>query len=347
MGKISVVSVAVGSISACFFLIQSAPSAWGGSRSGLLPVSTPTADSLSSASSILATTSSFLSSDSSEWKFPGGFEDAQTVEAVAAIPDLETLPLKIGEWHHPLSEAEVPASTLYHYQMDDQEVATVYLKDLPVISFVEHPDLDPPLLRASRLVSQLNLLSQTAQDFEVSLEVKDMTQDPTEPQGQYVILLDGQLLPIDDGVLLTGEKNASTVALMATNRLRRLLLQSPPIKTPPPLPQPVQPDSPEPIMVGLAPEPDPTLVDQGYASWYGHGPHAHELIAAHRELPFGTEVRVTNLENGKIAVVTIEDRGPFLKGRVIDLSRAAAQAIDMIHAGVVKVQIEVVTPQGL
>ena len=65
------------------------------------------------------------------------------------------------------------------------------------------------------------------------------------------------------------------------------------------------------------------------------------LTAAHKSLPFGTLVRVTNLENNKQIVVKINDRGPFVAGRVIDLSKKAAEEIDMIRQGVVEVKLEV------
>ena len=64
------------------------------------------------------------------------------------------------------------------------------------------------------------------------------------------------------------------------------------------------------------------------------------LTAAHRTLPFGTRVRVTNLDNGRSVTVRVNDRGPFVKGRIIDLSVAAAKRIDMIRAGVVRVRVE-------
>lgn len=65
------------------------------------------------------------------------------------------------------------------------------------------------------------------------------------------------------------------------------------------------------------------------------------MTAAHKTLPFGTKVRVTNRSNGKSVVVTINDRGPYVAGRVIDLSRAAAQSISMTGAGVASVSITV------
>lgn len=67
--------------------------------------------------------------------------------------------------------------------------------------------------------------------------------------------------------------------------------------------------------------------------------HSSALTAAHKTLPFGTKVKVTNLKNGKSVKVRINDRGPFISGRIIDLTKAAAKKIDMINDGVVKVKI--------
>lgn len=91
----------------------------------------------------------------------------------------------------------------------------------------------------------------------------------------------------------------------------------------------------------------------GTASWYGgkfqgrktaNGEKfdTNKFTAAHRTLPFHTEVKVTNLENGKTTIVRINDRGPFVRGRIIDLSRAAAKELDMIHSGTAKVRIEII-----
>ncbi|MCL2792779.1 MAG: septal ring lytic transglycosylase RlpA family protein [Spirochaetaceae bacterium] len=91
----------------------------------------------------------------------------------------------------------------------------------------------------------------------------------------------------------------------------------------------------------------------GYASWYGgkfHGRRTangeiynmHQLTAAHKTLPFDTIVKVKNLENGKTTVVRINDRGPFIEGRIIDLSYAAAKEIGMVEAGIVKVALEII-----
>jgi rare lipoprotein A len=87
----------------------------------------------------------------------------------------------------------------------------------------------------------------------------------------------------------------------------------------------------------------------GMASYYWQGQmtasgarfNPSALTAAHRSLPFGTRVRVTNRSNGRSVVVTINDRGPFIGGRIIDLSRAAAQAISMTGQGVAAVSLEI------
>ena len=68
----------------------------------------------------------------------------------------------------------------------------------------------------------------------------------------------------------------------------------------------------------------------------------HSMTAAHRSLPFGTIVRVTNMKNRRRVSVRINDRGPFVRGRIIDLSKAAAKKLRMIDAGVVRCTVEVV-----
>lgn len=67
--------------------------------------------------------------------------------------------------------------------------------------------------------------------------------------------------------------------------------------------------------------------------------HSSAMTAAHKKLPFGTKVRVTNLANGKTVKVRVNDRGPFVAGRIIDLTSKAAKKLDMLAAGVTKVKI--------
>jgi rare lipoprotein A len=100
------------------------------------------------------------------------------------------------------------------------------------------------------------------------------------------------------------------------------------------------------------PKKEPANVQTGLASWYGPNFHGkttssrevynmYDMTAAHRTLPFGTYVMVMNMDNGKSIVVKINDRGPFVEGRIIDLSYAAAQVLDAIGPGVIPVKIEV------
>jgi peptidoglycan lytic transglycosylase len=97
-------------------------------------------------------------------------------------------------------------------------------------------------------------------------------------------------------------------------------------------------------------------VEQGEASWYGPGFHGkktasgeiydqNELTAAHRKLPLGSEATVTNLETGKKVEVEINDRGPYVEGRKIDLSKEAAKKLDMLDDGTAPVRIEATEEQ--
>lgn len=99
------------------------------------------------------------------------------------------------------------------------------------------------------------------------------------------------------------------------------------------------------------------FIQYGKASWYGKDFHGRKtangerydmygMTAAHKNLPFGTILRVTNLTNGKAVVVRVNDRGPFVKGRVIDLTHSAASKLGMLGPGVVRVKIEAIGRSG-
>jgi len=99
------------------------------------------------------------------------------------------------------------------------------------------------------------------------------------------------------------------------------------------------------------PDTVPEWIQQGRVSWYGPGFHGrrtangevfdtHGLTMAHRSLPMGTSVRVTNLENGRTVVLRVNDRGPYVRGRVADLSHAAAERLGFVDDGVVPARIE-------
>jgi rare lipoprotein A len=116
--------------------------------------------------------------------------------------------------------------------------------------------------------------------------------------------------------------------------------------------------------IGVAPAPSPVEAGaraphltafEGLASWYGPGFAGRRTAsgevfdpaqptAAHRTLPFGTRLLVTNVANGRSVEVRVTDRGPFKPDRVIDLSRGAAEAIDMLRSGVVRVRVEPIEP---
>ncbi len=121
-----------------------------------------------------------------------------------------------------------------------------------------------------------------------------------------------------------------------------------------PLPAPAPGQAPSPPSGAPPPTVPGEYVEDGVASWYGFPFNGHrtsngeiydmhQFTAAHRTLPFGSIVRVTNLRNGLQTEVRINDRGPFVANRVIDLSLSAAQAIEMVGPGTAPVRLEVIS----
>jgi rare lipoprotein A len=114
-----------------------------------------------------------------------------------------------------------------------------------------------------------------------------------------------------------------------------------------------------PEVIPVPPNAKPLYVETGKASWYGAPYHnrrasngevynMHAMTAAHRTLPLGSIVRVTNMNTGHSAIVRITDRGPFINGRILDLSLAAAKAVDVWLPGVAMVRMEVLqTPASM
>ncbi|WP_462381485.1 septal ring lytic transglycosylase RlpA family protein [Pseudomonas sp. Marseille-QA0892] len=114
------------------------------------------------------------------------------------------------------------------------------------------------------------------------------------------------------------------------------------------------------LLSGCVGQPSGTVDPHGYtavgqASWYGRNHHGkrtasgerfnqNSLTAAHRTLPFGTELRVTNLSNDRSVIVRINDRGPYGRGRIIDVSRKAAEALGMVSTGTARVRLESLAP---
>jgi rare lipoprotein A len=95
---------------------------------------------------------------------------------------------------------------------------------------------------------------------------------------------------------------------------------------------------------------EPKVASSGFASFYREGTqtasgerfNANEFTAAHRTLPFGTRLRVTNVATGRSVTVRVNDRGPFVPGRVVDVSYSAAETLGMVGGGIAKVKLDVV-----
>lgn len=200
-------------------------------------------------------------------------------------------------------------------------------------------DSSDPVWKASELAAQINQLHREGVD-PTAIAVEWQEND------QYLITVSDQtLLEFGGDVILPDTtQDIAEDALQATNRLRRLLGGAEALTAIDGLP--------EPRRVAASPV---AFRSSGMASWYGPGFHGNRsasgeifdqnaLTAAHRTLPFGTHVRVTNVQSGESVVVRINDRGPYSHGRVIDLSAGAARAIGLVRLGVAPVQLDVIEP---
>lgn len=207
-----------------------------------------------------------------------------------------------------------------------------------------------PVWRATTVAAKLNQLSQEQVDAgKITVKWQAGSNSQAQQSSEsYLIAADGkQLVEINPGARLPDQaNNLSEEALQVTNRLRRLIGNAPPLRE-----------------VSGKPKPAPKQTQQiasntgrsrrsGMASWYGPGFHGNRtangeiynqnaLTAAHRSLPFGTKVRVTHVKTGNSVVVRINDRGPFVGGRVIDLSAAAARTVGVMQSGVAPVRLEI------
>jgi rare lipoprotein A len=220
---------------------------------------------------------------------------------------------------------------------------------------------DDPVQRASLLAARINQLVQERADAsQITVSWKEGVNSPSKgqskdnysqkPTERYTIKIgDRELVEINrDTILASTTKNLANDALQATNRLRRLIGKASPINEISNLPQSKKSFSlPQQVAIGGV-----KLNFRGIASWYGYdgsgsrtasgerfNPEA--MTAAHRTLPMGTRVRVTNTRNGRSVVVRINDRGPYIGGRIIDLSAKAARLLGMAGSGLAPVHIEV------
>lgn len=187
---------------------------------------------------------------------------------------------------------------------------------------------------------------------------------------RYAIKVNGsELVEINsDTILPDATKNLRQDALQATNRLRRLVGKASPLKTIAGLPPELTKPKKQAVKIKKTASGKHHTKAwrrkrrrvaarggrrfRGIASFYGayfagrktasgERFNPSKMTAAHKTLPFGTRVRVTNMRNGRSVVVRINDRGPFIRGRVIDLSRGAAGVIGMIGRGIAPVRVEV------
>jgi rare lipoprotein A len=205
------------------------------------------------------------------------------------------------------------------------------------------PSPTDPLWKATEVAAKLNQLVQEGVDAKaITVRLSN------GGKGQYIIQANDKILAILDRntVLPDTTKSLEQDALQATNRLRRVLGNAAPLSSVSGIPGRGNGD----ISLGSV-----KFSVKGMASWYGPGfqgnmvasgerfnPNA--LTAAHRTLPFGTQVRVVNLDNGVSVVVRINDRGPFHGNRIIDVSTAAARVLGLVQSGVAPVRLEVLAP---
>ncbi|MBD2020257.1 septal ring lytic transglycosylase RlpA family protein [Leptolyngbya sp. FACHB-36] len=294
--------------------------------------------------------------------------------------------VKIGEQASPTATKpdDAPIAKVQTHELSGRKAATLYVRNIPVLTFVgsgktaqesvklgsqtssttisvtavkslagaetaaaelleasetEQPssDQDDPIWRASAISAKLNQLNRDGIDAkQITVKWED---------NQYRIKVsDAVLAKLDANTQLPDTtRNLETDALQATNRLRRLLGDAAPLSGVAGKPR---------QQISLGP-----ININGWASWYGPGFHGnpsasgerfnqHAMTAAHRTLPFGTRVLVTNLNNGMSVVVRINDRGPFHGNRIIDLSAAAARILGVLQTGVAPVRLDIVNPQA-
>jgi rare lipoprotein A len=296
-----------------------------------------------------------------------------------AAPQSEAM--KVGEYQAN-ERAEESVAVMQSYEAGGRQMATLYVRNIPVLSFLggeasevpaSNPEVklpgagsevlvsqrrqtievkpsatpaeDPnsPAVRATALAAQVNQLHRNGVDASSIRAVWD------EPKQRYLVKVgEDTLTAIDPATILadtTGD--AKQDALQAANRLRRLLGNAEPLTEVEGEPRPS-------TQVSLGPV---QLTVSGYASWYGPGFNGNlsasgevfnenAMTAAHPSLPFGTQVRVTNMDNGLSVVVRINDRGPYVGDRLIDLSSGAAEVIGLTSSGVAPVKLDVLGAAG-
>lgn len=321
-----------------------------------------------------------------QFKQPSGqqVEKSVTLTPVSSPPKVQPPEvLKVGEYQALVTtEAEQAVIAKIHpYEFQGHRAATLYVRSIPILTFLgtrsaagdakigevigtrsgqesnawtqqtkaslsredaNKPD-DDPVRRASVVAAKLNQLSRDSVDADaitVSWKAKCKCYS-IQAKSEELVEIDAKT------VLADTIRNRATDALQATNRLRRLIGNAPPLQAIAGIPVEQRRQT---LLSTVS-----TVLYQirGIASWYGYDSgtasgepfRQNALTAAHRSLPFGTKVRVVNLNNGRSVVVRINDRGPFIRGRVIDLSTGAARVLGMMTTGIAPVRIEVLGAQ--
>jgi rare lipoprotein A len=300
-----------------------------------------------------------------------------TSQPVAPESDLASASaVKLGERQPSAEKAtQDPAiATIRVHQQGERQAATIYVRSIPVVTMLgaelnaakntgvkvatvdsdlgkvsnlsakaSQKEVSDPIWRATTIAGKINQLSQAGLKAQHIKVVWD------EKRKSYMVRANNQhLIEVSEGstVLPKSTKDTAQDALQITNRLRYQLGYAAPLKEVEGMPKPVVDD------LKVAAVGSLRFLAQGFASWYGPGFdgnytangerfNQYDLTAAHRYLPFGTRVRVTNLDNGRSVVVRINDRGPFVGDRVLDLSRGAAQILGTVGSGVSPVRLDI------
>ncbi|NJM97469.1 MAG: septal ring lytic transglycosylase RlpA family protein [Phormidesmis sp. RL_2_1] len=266
---------------------------------------------------------------------------------------------------------------IHAHTIDGRQAATLYVKNIPVLTFIgtEVSSLsnNSDVISLAASSDSLTLQTSTSSSASASSSLLDAENDPVsratrlgkqldsegidaseisvrwdeEREGYTVTLADQELIALDSRTILADTTdNEAEDALQVTNRLRRLIGGEEPVSEIEGLPAP-EPAPPAPAQTVAI-----SSSTVGGASWYGPGFHGRRsasgevfnqnaLTAAHKTLPFGTRVLVTNLNNGRQVTVRINDRGPYSGNRIIDLSAGAAAQIGLINSGVGTVRLDV------
>ena len=248
---------------------------------------------------------------------------------------------------------------IHSHNLAGRQATTLYIRNIPFLTFVSQTDISSSDERASAIAAKINqLITDKVDASQITVSWKAASYI-IKVNGEELVKIDGNTTRLPDTT-----NNLSQDAMQATNRLRRLidvahaLSQIDNIALPPqePIKQPQQPAT-KPQQVKKPPQQNTggqvQATSKGMASYYGYESgnrtatgerfNPQGFTAAHRSLPFGTRVRVTNTGNGRSVVVRINDRGPFIRGRVIDVSLGAAKELGMISSGVAAVKIEILS----